>query len=110
MPRILPVLLLFLPHSWLHAEGLVNPFARPAQDTTPVQDAQDAPAIIRPELRGVVVAGEHSIANLNGTLLAIGEDASGYELASVTEDAATFRHDGQLVTLELEQPSPEDAP
>ncbi len=90
----------------------VNPFARPyaaAEATTRTETLTPAE---RPTLRGVIVAGADSIANLNGTLLAIGEEEAGYRLESVAEDRATFRFRDKPVTLLLEPPtdSAEQAP
>ena len=115
MPRSLPVLLLLpavmasalLSSGALCAEP-VNPFSRPVLEPVPAPGVPVSESIDRPQLRGVIVAGSQSIANLNGTLLAIGEETSGYRLDSVTEEGATFVHDGEPVTLYLEDPATED--
>jgi len=108
MPRTLSILLLIpgLGLSTVAVAEPVNPFARPVLEDRPASVESETVSIARPELRGVVVAGANSIANLSGTLLAIGEEASGYQLEDVTEKDATFRYQGALVTLELvEQPA-----
>ena len=108
MPSKLPYLMLLTGFcAAASAESPVNPFARPDTESKPTQSGDPA-VIARPELHGVIVAGPGSIANLNGTLLAIGEQLAGYELATVSEESATFIHDGDLVTLELIDPDAED--
>lgn len=115
MPRSLPVLLLLpvvaasalLGSGPLCAEP-VNPFSRPVLEPAPTPGVPVSESIDRPQLRGVIVAGDQSIANLNGTLLAIGEEASGYRLDNVTEEGATFLYEGEQVTLYLEESSMED--
>ncbi len=110
MPRMLPALLLLpaMAASALLAAEPVNPFSRPLLEPTPEPGAPVSESIDRPLLRGVIVAGDRSIANLNGTLLAIGEEVSGYRLDSVSEEGATFVHDGEPVTLYLEEAEAED--
>ena len=76
----------------------INPFAKPDREQQPVIQT-DAPATGRIELRGVIVAGANSIANLDGQLLSIGEEAEGYTLERVEEGSATFMHNKELVTL-----------
>jgi hypothetical protein len=109
MRKILPVLALLL--ATAIAPGAmgkkVNPFARPPVS---VQVAGDVPELVatgRPQLRGVIVAGPGSIANLSGTLLALGEEAAGYQLQTVTDYSATFLHEGETITLYLEDEQPE---
>ena len=88
----------------------VNPFAHPVLDAPPAQEGvTELVASGRPQLRGVIVAGPESIANLSGTLLALGEEAAGYRLESVTDYSATFLHDGEAITLYLEDAQPEAA-
>lgn len=110
MPRILPVLLILpaLAASALLAAEPVNPFSRPLLEPAPSPGAPVAEPMERPQLRGVIVAGTQSLANLNGTLLGIGEEASGYRLESVTEEGATFLYEGEPVTLYLEERWMED--
>ena len=110
MPRILPFVLLIpgLGVGSLAVAEPVNPFSRPADGPVAATGSAEPATLGRPELRGVVVAGPNSIANLNGTLLAIGEAVSGYELAAVSEDSATFLRDGEPITLELASEVSED--
>lgn len=81
-----------------------NPFARPPiedlQSQNPVESNQDD-QVWRPELRGVLVAGENSVADLGGVILKIGESTNGYRLLSVTEAIATFSRKGERVVISL---------
>lgn len=87
----------------------INPFARPLEKEVVRSDTSVAAVTERPTLRGLIVAGDGSIANLNGTLLAIGESFAGYELERVDAGSATFGRNGESVTLYLEDPSMVDA-
>ncbi len=86
----------------------VNPFARPSQEGLPPANLQQAAVSQRPVLKGLILAGPGSIANLNGTLLAIGESFAGYQLESVDHNSATFLYGGKSVTLFMEEPADED--
>lgn len=86
----------------------VNPFARPAQDTPSPLQSQESVVAEHPMLRGIIFAGPSSIANLNGTLLSIGETFAGYQLQSVDQGSATFLHGDKLVTLYIEEPPEEN--
>ena len=108
MARLTTLLLLVAAATFsgsLSAES-VNPFSRPA--IAPVAGAGRAlNSDMQPELRGVIVAGANSIANISGTVLGIGEEAAGYRLQSVTESSATFLHENREMTLRLEDSAEE---
>jgi hypothetical protein len=87
----------------------VNPFAHPVFDASVAAGVPELAITGRRELRGVIVAGKGSIANLSGTLLALGEEAAGYQLESVTDYSATFLHEGGEITLYFEDEQPEIA-
>ncbi len=62
------------------------------------------PAIrFEPVLRSTVVAGERSLANLGGRILALGEEFGGYRLVAVRAFDATFVKDGREVLLEVKK-------
>lgn len=88
----------------------VNPFAHPELEVPATAGVAQLATTGRPQLRGVIVAGPGSIANLSGTLLALGEEAAGYQLESVTDYSATFVHQGETITLYLEDEQPEAPP
>lgn len=55
----------------------------------------------RPKIIGILMAGEESLVNLGGKVIAVGEEASGYELLEIGEERAVFRHGDEIVTLSL---------
>ncbi len=93
-----------------------NPFSVPAGLIEPVPDAASAapkPArkrVRRPrfELRAVLAAGDTSLANVDGTLLAIGERHEGYRLVEVGEDGAVFERAGRRWRIALHSPATGD--
>jgi len=85
----------------------VNPFSRPTIAGPATGVGQQLSSDTLPELRGVIVAGTGSIANISGTVLSIGEEAAGYRLQSVTESSATFLHDDVELTLHLDDSAEE---
>ena len=62
-----------------------------------------------PWLRSVVVAGEKSLANLGGEILAVGESTRGYRLVAVRRFEADFVKDGKRLTLSVEREEDERA-
>ncbi|HET7131394.1 MAG TPA: hypothetical protein VFJ95_04065 [Gammaproteobacteria bacterium] len=72
------------------AQDLPNPFARP--------DGREAPGSGRVqqqnphslELRATLVRGRSSSANIDGTIVRVGEKVAGYRLVSVHEGAAVL--------------------
>ncbi len=83
-----------------------NPFAGPPA-AAPVEGYAAVPAAAAevsrsPELRATLVAGKRSIANLEGTILGIGEEAHGYRLLEVRDWDAVFMKDGARVVLEID--------
>lgn len=74
-----------------------DPFARPDLSAAA---ADDPTAAVRagewaPVLNATLVAGERSLANLGGVLLAIGEETHGYRLVEVRAWEAVFDHGGE---------------
>ena len=99
-------------------ELLHNPFGRPnlealgspsaAQASVPMatQPGSD-PAAPREglpdgwELRGILMASGHSVVNVNGKLLAVGETYQGYRLVRVEERKAVFTRNGLIFELPM---------
>ncbi len=104
MPRLMTFLiaLAVTTSSGLVTAEPVNPFSRPAMAEPATGAARELRSDTLPQLRGVIVAGAGSIANISGTVLSIGEEAAGYRLQSVTESSATFLHENREMTLHLE--------
>jgi len=85
-----------------------DPFARPLLTTAvpksvaaPGNPAGDAPAW-NPNLIAVMVAGTHSMVNLDGTIVGIGQEMDGYRLVQVRDREATFARGKQRVVLKME--------
>jgi hypothetical protein len=78
------------------AQPILNPPASPAP----------RPETFAPILRSTVVAGERSLANLGGAILAIGEETHGFELVEVNAFDALFLHEGRSVRLEVVRTQP----
>lgn len=88
-----------------HADDLIpqlshNPFTRPALGTeTAGRTEQVRPPVRVPVVRATLEAGKHSLANVNGKLIAIGEEFEGYRLIRVGAGDATFVRNGEEVTV-----------
>ena len=105
--RLLPstaigLALLAVPAAWA-TELERNPFRSPLQqEANHAANAGggdlDSDAV---ELRGILVAGSHSMVNLGGRIIGIGEEVDGYRLLSVAEEHAVFQHAGETITLHL---------
>ena len=85
----------------------IDPFEKPAELLAPPPAEPTAPADAppppwMPELRAVMVAGSASMANVDGRLVAIGEEVEGHRLVEVTDRRAVFERDGVLTELVLE--------
>lgn len=55
------------------------------------------------ELRGVIWDGPHSMVNISGHLLAVGEILDGYQLVQITEQTIYFRRGEELIEIPVEQ-------
>ncbi len=97
-----------------HAEELLtelasidhNPFQRPLALRAPAAANGEAPTLMglgTLELRAVLVAGSGSQANINGHIMALGEEVDGYRLTSVSLDGAELRRDGENIVLVLDR-------
>lgn len=87
------------------AEPLLHdPFARPFQiGSTPWADANTSR---HPKLIAVIVDGEKSLVNLNGTIIGIGEEKDGYRLIKVGDRKAIFKKRKKWVVLEMSSLKP----
>jgi hypothetical protein len=72
-----------------------NPFARPARSALPAVTAEPSsaagPTFV---LRATMAAGANSLVNIDGRIVAIGDDYAGYRLVSVGEGSAVFMRNG----------------
>lgn len=88
----------------IETQDVRNPFARPVTVIAPdarTRGRATQKAVRVPKLHALLAAGPNSVANLDGKVMAIGEQHKGYRLLSVAEDAASFRYNGRDVTLRL---------
>lgn len=80
-----------------------DPFRRPAPPTAPQTGDTAAPVVAawQPTLRGVLLAGAGSVANVDGQMVGIGERIEGHRLVSVSERQAIFEKDGRRIVLDM---------
>jgi hypothetical protein len=58
-----------------------------------------------PKLFAVMVAGDKSLVNLNGTIIGIGEEKDGFRLMSVLDGKAIFKKRRKWVVMDMDMPS-----
>jgi hypothetical protein len=82
-----------------------DPFARPSPGALPGMKPAPGPRRVPPpappklKLHGVMMAGPDSIANVEGSMVRIGESIQGYRLVAVHERAAVFEKDSATFTV-----------
>ena len=93
-------------------EAMRDPFARPraappleAAAKAGAEGAPEAPAEPALQLRAVMYETGHSLANINGRILAIGESIGDYRLTRIQERSVTLSKGGVQRTLVLDQES-----
>jgi hypothetical protein len=87
------------------AEPLLHdPFARPFQIGSTPSTGANTPR--NPKLIAVIVDGEKSLVNLNGTIIGIGEEKDGYRLIKVWDRKAIFKKRNKWVELEMSSLKP----
>ena len=80
-----------------------NPFAH-TLDASANDDAPAAPDRLEEAelvVSAILVAGRQSLVNINGSVIAVGEESFGYRLVAVSEESATFEHNDTTVTVSL---------
>jgi hypothetical protein len=90
------------PFDWSVLQRTVE--AKQAQPVPP--PAAEAQAR-RPRLRAVMRGPSGGQANLDGTIIGVGESAAGYRLVEVREFSAVFSRNGATVELEVARERPE---
>ena len=106
-------LVLVLVLAWGEAEAQTrslqhDPFARPplagmngAEPKAAVAHVARAEPPRTLKLTGVLKAGPGSLANVNGTMLRLGDSVNGYRLVEVRDRAAVFEKNNTRFTLDL---------
>jgi hypothetical protein len=67
-------------------------------------DTAEPVASWNPKLTALLVAGRRSLADVQGTIITIGESVDGYRLLFVRDNAAVFVKDDQIVVLTMPVP------
>jgi len=75
---------------------------RPPEKRIEQESASDEQAMTF-ELRATLVSKQHSMANLNGKILLVGEELEGYRLWKIGEDEVVLEKDGKQFTVPLKQ-------
>ncbi|MBI5446009.1 MAG: hypothetical protein HY900_32950 [Deltaproteobacteria bacterium] len=87
------------------APALPSPAPVPAPAPSPKPGPAAPPERAwKPKLKGVLLAGERSAADVGGTVVLLGEEFDGRRLASVDEERAVFERDGETWVLEMGRP------
>jgi hypothetical protein len=82
-----------------------NPFAHPLPESSqPVPGAANpAPEVPVPlELRGTMLAGADSLANIGGLILGIGQEVDGYRIVAIHERQVVVEKNGEQRTLSVD--------
>ena len=91
---------------------LRDPFQRPAAPApvavapsaaAPVAASVDEAPAWKPELRAVMYDRGHSLVNVSGTVLAVGESVRGYRLVKVSERSVVMAKGGASIKLTLDK-------
>lgn len=81
-----------------------DPFLQP--DLTAIKtSAQQSPTIVNRGtllLKGTLRSGDNVLANINGNILAIGDELDGFKLISVSEQSATLENSSEKLELLLD--------
>jgi hypothetical protein len=80
------------------AAPLRDPFARPA----PAAPAQPAAAMPKPQLRAVMYEPGHSLANVNGQIVAVGDWFGEYRVTAIGTRTVTLARQGKATVLALD--------
>ena len=81
-----------------------DPFARPALPAAEAASAepQAAPAL-QPQLRAILYDRAHSLANISGQILAVGDRFGDYQVARIRERSVTLVRNGAKSELGLDE-------
>ncbi len=84
-----------------------DPFARPVlakaaleSDQTDITVNDDG--LFDPQLIAVMVAGKHSLININGYILKVGEEIDGHRLVNVKDRQAVFKKGRQRIVIDMD--------
>ena len=103
--RWLGLILMMAISTSIKAENILHkdPFLQPDLSLINNQSEQATTPISRKlKLRGTLRSGTSVLANINGTIMAIGDELDGFKLISVTEHSATLENNNEQLELLLE--------
>ena len=83
-----------------------DPFFKKQESRRVIGQTRQKPAIPKPvkwdvTLHGIILAGESSMANVDGHIIGLGETYQGFRLIFVEKDSAFFEKDGHKYILSL---------
>jgi len=106
-----------LPQPVCHASDLdtmmlqINPFLRPALEAV-LPDSEKTTADTEPggnmQLRGTMLAGSNSLANIDGSIIGIGQQVYGYTLISVQQRHVMLDRNGTQMMLSIDSEAGSD--
>ena len=79
----------------------VNPFNAKGVSNGRNVNTDVANSLLDSNLRATLTSEDHAIANVDGTMVFLGETIKGYELIMVSDGTATFRKDEKEITLSV---------
>lgn len=82
----------------------INPFARPVDNqVNPTESAASGQAAQVPfVLRGTMVAGQQSLANISGVIVSLGEKINGYRLVAIHQREVELLKDDERRILSVD--------
>jgi hypothetical protein len=84
------------------ADLVHNPFSRPELPSlSGAGSADEARREGKLELRATLIASDHPMADVNGVILAVGDEVEGFRLVEVDERRAVLERDGTKVVVSL---------
>ncbi len=105
MKPLYPVSLWLLATTALADTGmpLRDPFVRPLIELP--ASSTPTPVVAAPDftLRALLVAGDKSLANIDGTILALGDEFDGYRLISITQEETLFEKGSNRYRISLKE-------
>ncbi|MGB7815383.1 MAG: hypothetical protein WBL28_03425 [Methylotenera sp.] len=98
----------FIPAAFAEDALKHDPFARPLLTATLPANPEsadtnaEAEAPWEPTLTAVMVAGKHSLVNIDGVIIKLGEEKDGYRLIQVKDHEAVFKKGNKRIVLDME--------
>lgn len=84
----------------------INPFLRPALETVRTESTKNieqGASADSMQLRGTMLAGNNSVANIDGTIIGIGQYIHGYTLVAVQQRHVLLERNGTQMKLSIDE-------